>query len=168
MVLCFLVSGLAWFPQIEKAQAVCPVCTVVVAGGLGLSEKLGVDDFISALWIGGLTLSITAWCWNYLKKRGKLNSLSGIATFLIVYASTFFSLWEFKYLNVPLNTLWGIDKIVFGIAVGTFLFWAGSLIHATLKKKNGGKVYFPFQKVVFPFSMLIIGSLLYYFSCKCF
>lgn len=35
-----------------KAQAVCPVCTVAVGTGVGLSRWLGVDDTITGLWLG--------------------------------------------------------------------------------------------------------------------
>jgi hypothetical protein len=33
---------------------VCPVCTIAVAGGVGLCRYLGIDDLISGSWIGAL------------------------------------------------------------------------------------------------------------------
>ena len=34
------------------AKAICPVCTVAVGAGIGLSRWLGIDDSITGLWIG--------------------------------------------------------------------------------------------------------------------
>lgn len=163
--LCFVLFGTAIF---SKVSAVCPVCTVVVAGGFGLSEWLGIDDFISAIWVGGLMLSITAWTWNYLKKKEKLNALTGCLAFLFIYASTIYPLWVLNFLFVPGNTLWGLDKLVLGMVSGTFLFWLGTFLNSFLKKRNEGKVYFPFQKVAIPFGILLLASFTYYLFCKCF
>jgi hypothetical protein len=37
---------------------VCPVCTIAVAGGVGLCRYLGIDDLISGAWIGALLFSL--------------------------------------------------------------------------------------------------------------
>ena len=42
----------------KKALAVCPICTVAAATGIGFSRWLGIDDTITGLWIGGLTVSL--------------------------------------------------------------------------------------------------------------
>jgi hypothetical protein len=151
-----------------SAQAVCPVCTVAVLGGLGLSRWLGIDDFITSLWIGGLALSVSAWGWNYLKKKDKLSFLSGLLIFVLVYAATIFPLYWFKYIGAPFNKLWGQDKIVLGIIVGTVVFWVGAFLHTQLKKRNEGKVYVKFQRVILPVGFLLIASLAYYAYCKCY
>lgn len=163
----FLIFLGAFF-SFQVINAVCPVCTVVVVGGLGISEWLGIDDFISALWIGGLALSLTIWCWNYLKKKNKLSFLSGLVVLLIMYLSVIYPLYVMKFLWIPGNTLWGIDKVILGIIIGTVLFWSGVFANHKLKKINGGKVYFPFQKVVLPFSFLLVVGVAYYLICKCF
>jgi len=150
------------------AQAVCPVCTVAVAGMLGLSRWLGVDDFITSLWIGGLALSVTAWSWNYLKKRDKLSGLNGALAFIAVYAATFVPLYWLKYIGAPLNKIWGQDKIVMGIIAGTVVFWLGTFLNSALKKRNEGKVYVKFQRVILPVSFLLIASFAYYGYCKCY
>ena len=51
------------------AKAVCPVCTVAVVAGLGLSRWLGIDDSVSGLWIGAVTVSISMWTINWLHKK---------------------------------------------------------------------------------------------------
>lgn len=152
---------------IKSALAVCPVCTVAVAGGLGVSRWLGIDDFISSLWIGGLNLSIIFWTLSYLKRKGKFNLLNSLAVFFIFYAATIYSLHLYGALWINGNTLWGVDKIILGIVIGTLIFWSSAILNGALKKKNENKVYFPFQKVVLPSIFLLIASLVYYFACKC-
>lgn len=167
-LLLFLVFTTFSVLNFKVASAVCPVCTVAVAGGLGISRWLGIDDFITSIWIGGLALSVSAWCWNFLKKKGKLNGASGIAVLLLVYASILLPLYMLKYIGDPQNTLWGYDKIILGVIVGTAVFWLGAFTNAQLKKRNEGKAYFRFQKVVLPVSLLLIASAGYYIYCKCY
>ena len=51
------------------AAAVCPVCTVAVGAGLESARLLGVDDVITGIWAGGLTLSLFFWTAGWLKKH---------------------------------------------------------------------------------------------------
>ena len=46
---------------VPVAFAVCPVCTVAVGAGLEGARLLGVDDVITGIWAGGLTLSLFFW-----------------------------------------------------------------------------------------------------------
>ena len=55
------------------ALAMCPLCTVAVTAGLGLSRFLGIDDAISGLWIGGIIVSTSYWFSEWLKKKYKVN-----------------------------------------------------------------------------------------------
>jgi len=161
-----LLGGIFAFFSSAKA-IICPVCTIAVAGGLGLSRWLGIDDFISAVWIGGLALSITVWSWNYLKEKHKLNAVTGFSAFFFIYFSILFPLYKMRFFGISGNTLWGKDKIIIGIIAGTIAFWLGAFLHSWLKKRNAGKVYFPFQRVVFPFALLLAASVIYYIGCKC-
>ncbi len=165
-ILFFLLLTVGFF-QAKLVLAVCPVCTVAVAGGLGVSRWLGVDDFISAIWIGGLCFSMTVWSWNYLKKKKKLNLVTGFFALFLVYFSVIFPLQKLNFLGLPFNTLWGFDKIILGLILGTIIFWLGVFFNTFLKKKNEGRVYFPFQKVVMPCVFLLLASLIYYVYCKC-
>jgi hypothetical protein len=63
----------------------------------------------------------------------------------------------------PLNTIWGMDKLVLGIILGSIFFLLAVYLNNFLKKKNNGKVYFPFQKVVIPVITLAILSVIFYF-----
>jgi hypothetical protein len=163
----FVFVFISLFSTLKSALAVCPVCTVAVASGLGVSRWLGIDDFISSLWIGGLNLSIIFWTLSYLKRKDKLTPLNGIFVFFLFYATTIYSLHLYGALWIKLNTLWGVDKIILGVLSGTLVFWVGAILNSFLKKKNGGKVYFSFQKVIIPSFLLLVASLIYYFACKC-
>lgn len=147
------------------AKAVCPVCVVAVGAGLGLSQHLGIDDAITGLWIGGLTVAMIIWTINWLNPKIKnkqakpwINTL----TILIFYALIAWPLATQNFIGHPLNTLWGVDKILLGIGLGSLVFWAMSQLYLYLKKENGGHAYFPFQKVVMPFGALAFFSLIFY------
>jgi len=53
-----------------KVYAVCPICTVAVGAGLGISRWLGIDDSVTGLWIGGLILSSGLWLADWIGKKG--------------------------------------------------------------------------------------------------
>jgi len=156
LILFLLVFSLSF----NVAHAICPACTVAVAGGLGVSRWLGIDDFVTSLWIGGLSLSMTAWSWSYLKRKGIMSVRNAVIVFLIFYSFVLVPLYWMDLIGIVGNTLWGIDKIILGTVIGTIVFWIGAYLHFLLKKRNGNKVYFPFQKVVIPFTILLIFSLI--------
>jgi hypothetical protein len=66
----------------------------------------------------------------------------------------------------PFNVLWGVDKLLLGIILGTIGFFAGAIWYEYLKKKNGGHAHFPFEKVVLPVAPLIVLSVIFYFITK--
>jgi len=47
----------------------CPVCTVTVVAGLGLSRLLGIDDLLTSIWIGGFVLSFSFITINWIDKK---------------------------------------------------------------------------------------------------
>ncbi len=147
------------------AKAVCPVCVVAVGAGLGLSRYLGIDDTITGLWIGGLTMAMIMWTINWAQpkiKNKKIKPLWNALIFLGYYALIAWPLATQNFIGHPLNTIWGIDKIILGIALGSFTFWSMSQLYLYLKKENGGRAYFPFQKVIMPFGALAFFSLIFY------
>ena len=62
-------SLLALFAFPTPVRAVCPVCTVAVAAGLGISRWIGIDDAVTGVWVGGLILSSGLWMADWIKKR---------------------------------------------------------------------------------------------------
>jgi len=152
LIFGFLKSGIA--------NAFCPVCIVAVGGGLGLSRWLGIDDLITSLWIGALLLALTAWTHDWVVKRGRGFRYSVFAIGLVYYALTIFPLYYYNIIGHPLNKIFGIDKIIFGIVFGTIVFLLGERLHIFLKVKNNGKQFFNYQKVVVPLLVLILTSLI--------
>lgn len=153
--ICYLI-----FPT--SAHAVCPVCTIGVVAGLGLSRWLGVDDTVSGIWIGGLLVSLTGWTVSWLKGR-KIN-FKGMAaiTAAVYYTSVVIPLYWNELIGHPLNKLWGIDKLILGIAFGTIIFIIAVLAYEIMKKKNSGHAHFKFEKVIIPVFSLIVLSVIFY------
>ncbi len=154
---------------IGQAQAVCPVCTIAVTTGVGLSRWLGVDDTITGLWIGGVTVSLIIWSVNWMDDHhirfyGKA-LITAVSYYLLVFAALYLAGLigqRDPLLGFPLNSLFGVDKLVLGIGVGSIAFYLGAWAYERLKQRNRGHAYFPFQKVVMPLVPLIVLSPIFY------
>lgn len=150
------------------ALAVCPICTVAVAGGLGLSRYFGIDDSIIGIWSGGLMVSVTMWTLDWLNRKNfnwvkKIEAkVLAVLVFLFWVLTTYVPLFELNIIGHPFNTILGMDKLVFGSIIGFFAFLFG--VWADRKERQiNGKQLFIFQKVVFPVLSLTIFSLVLYF-----
>lgn len=144
-----------------KAAAVCPVCTVAVGAGLGVSRWLGISDLISATWVGALLASASLWTVNWATKRGIRFKGFREIVFAVFYVSTIISLMVSDVIGVPGNTAMGADKIILGMAIGTAIFIGTEICYEIARKKRG-KALFPFQKVVAPFAALAAASAIFY------
>ena len=143
----------------------CPVCTIAVGAGVGLCRYLGIDDLISGTWIGGLLMSLTIWTIDWLNKK-KIKFLFRKPLILIFwYLISILPLYKLGIIGHPENKFLGIDRLLFGIISGSIFFLLSVFFHNFLLKKNGGKVFFPFQKVIIPVLFLLILSLIFYFLC---
>lgn len=149
--------------------AVCPVCTVAVCAGVGFSRWLKIDDLISGIWVGGLIISMIAWTINFLNNKKIKFKFRKILITIFYYALTIIPLYQLKVVGHPQNKFkyLNIDKLILGIISGSIFFILSILFNDWLKKKNNGKVYFPFQKVVIPLLFLGINSLIFYYLSKC-
>lgn len=150
-----------FFTRANTVLAVCPVCTVAVAGGVGLSRWLGIDDTISGLWIGGLIASMGLWLADLLKKKYTSFLLKPLAI-LLVFLLVVPALYLGKMIGLPANTLWGIDKLILGILSGMGFFAIGNQLDLWLRKTNNGKVYIYYQKVILPVLLLSLMSVIFY------
>ena len=169
-ILTFLtVTILFLFAPLSPAYAmICPVCTLAVGAGLGLSRYLGIDDAISGIWAGALVISISFWFCNWLKKKN-YKFLKFIKERYLIYLSiifwtafTYIPLWKTVIIGHPFNVIWGIDKLIFGGIMGAATFLLA--VYADKKvRKVKGKQLFNYQKVIIPISFLMIISLLMYF-----
>lgn len=153
----------------------CPVCTVAVVTGTFFAREYGIDDTITGLWIGAVTLIACQWTiiWieNLLKKKNK--KLKPIAkkvvefiTFVLFYAFVIWPLHSLEVVGIVNNQIFGMDKILFGIIFGTIIFYFAEKWHEELKANNNNKVYFPFQRVVIPVGSLVVLSAVFYFLTK--
>ncbi len=138
----------------------CPICIVAVGAGLGLSRWLGVDDVVSSLWIGALLASLSWWTVIWLKKKSLNFKYDKFFVPLAYYALAILPLYYYGVAGHPLNIIFGIDKIIFGIVLGTFVFSLTAWFHEFLRIKNSGKPFFSYQKVVLPVFILLIISLI--------
>lgn len=148
--------------SIEQAQAVCPICTVAVAGGLGISRWIGIDDLVMGIWIGGLILSSGFWMADWASKKSWRIPYPKILSILLMVLFVVPPLYMAKMIGLPGNTLWAIDKILLGTAVGSGLFYAGMKLDKWLRTNNEGKVYIYYQKVIAPVFFLTIGSVIFF------
>jgi hypothetical protein len=163
VILTFILTfiGLS-FVLAAPAQAICPVCTIAVGAGLGISRALGVDDTVTSVWIGGMMMSLTFWTIDWLAKKEKKIPYPKLLVPLFWYGLTFAPLLYTKVIGLTHNRILGIDKIVFGTVIGTLVFLLGRYLDGLVRKKYG-KQFFQFQKVVFPVSALAIASIILYF-----
>ena len=151
-----------------SALAVCPVCSIAAAGGVGLSRWLGVDDVISGLWVGGLIISSVIWLLAWLDKKRikfKLRWLAVLASSCLIIVTP---LYWMGIMGKSCNRLWGFDRLLVGIFFGSLTFYLGVLLHNLLKKRNNSRVYLPFQKVIIPITFLLTASVIFYFIVKCY
>lgn len=158
-----IISFYFFFPT--PTYAICPVCTVAVGAGLGISRALGIDDAVTSIWIGGLILSMSYWLTDWLtrKKFNFIKKINPEYLDLIVIALMFIlvllPLWYGKYIGRTTNTILGIDKILFGTALGSLVFLAGKALDKRVREVKG-KQLFVYQKVVFPVISLLLTSLI--------
>ena len=145
----------------------CPVCTVTVIAGLGISRLLGIDDLITSIWIGAFILSFSFITINWIaKKWPKLNSkYYHYPTIILMYLFVLVPLKLGHIIGILRNTLWGIDKIVLGIFAGSAVFLIGIWADKNVRQIKG-KQLFIYQKVVFPVLGLIISSVVFYFITR--
>jgi len=145
-----------------EALAVCPICTVAVGAGLGISRWLGIDDTVTGIWIGGLILSSGLWLADWIGKKGwKVPYKEAISVglfFLFVIPPLYWG----KMIGLAGNTLWGIDKVLLGTVIGSVIFLLGFWLDKWSRTTNGDKVYIYYQKVIIPVFLLSLVSFVFY------
>ncbi len=143
---------------IKPIYAQCPVCIVTVGGGMLIAQKLGIDDFLVALWISGLNTAISFWLATKFKNRFLKNPF---ILSVIMLGLTLFYFISTNQTGIATNKILGLDKIIFGQILGLFIWLLGIFIDRRSRKLNGDKILFPYQKVIFPIGILIIFTLFF-------
>ena len=166
MILGILIS-LAWFLMwASPVNAVCPVCTVAVGAGVGISRWLGIDDTVSGVWMGGLIISSAFWLASWLEKKGKTWPHKKFWSVFLMYAMTLPPLYWSGMVGHSANMLWGVDKLVLGMLSGSAMFLLAVFTDKLLRLTRNGKVYVPYQKVIIPVLLLLSASLYFYMQTK--
>ncbi len=154
--------------SVSPVFAICPICTLAVGAGLGLSRYLGIDDVISGIWVGALVISVSFWFNNWLIKKN-FKFLKFIKEKYLIYLSllfwivlTYIPFWKTGIIGHPFNTVWGIDKLIFGSVIGAGIFLLAVYTDKKIRKIKG-KQLFNYQRVIIPISFLSIVSLIIYF-----
>ena len=149
----------------------CSICTIAAGTGVIIFRRLGIDDSITGLWLGGLLMSTTLWTINWFRSKNfrfwGLNFVTGA----VYYAAVLIPFYQKNIISKAIlgnhdQTLFGIDKIVLGIFAGSIFLLSGVIAYEILKKKNGGHAHFPFEKVALPIAPLIILSAVFYFIAR--
>lgn len=145
----------------------CPVCTVTVIAGLGISRFFGIDDLITSIWIGAFILSFTFVMIDWIIKKWPKSQATRFTVPIValMYLLVILPLKWNGSIGITGNSLWGVDKIILGILAGSVVFLIGAWADK-YERKIKGKILFPFQKVVFPVLGLIITSTIFYFLIK--
>jgi hypothetical protein len=66
------------------------------------------------------------------------------------------------FIGIKGNTFWGVDKILLGTLIGSFVFLLGVWLDGWLRNKNNGKVFIYYQKVIVPVFLLTLTSFIFY------
>ncbi len=146
------------------AAAQCPVCAAGAVAGVGLARMLGVDDTISGVWVGGMMVALTAWTINWLNAKN-IHFKGRIILTTLVYYVLFLILPLYLWTNLltdPFNMIWGVNKLLLGIIVGSIAFFAANVWYQAIKRRNGNHAWFPLQKVVWPVGSLVILSTIFF------
>ena len=143
------------FAQVAYAQ--CPLCIVTVGGGMLIAQRLGVDDLLVSIWVSALNVAIAFWLASKFKNRLLKN---GYLITAILLASTLIYFQISGQLGHLGNRFFGIDKIIFGQLLGTIIMIAANSCYQFVKAKLG-HAPFPYAKVVFPFSAILLTTLFF-------
>lgn len=156
LISLFLVS--AFFFLTSPVLAQCPVCIVTVGGGMLIARKLGVDDFLVSFWLSALNTAIAFWLATKVRLKLLKNAYFMSFLFFLMSLSYFYFTDQINSQN---NLLLGVDKIILGTLLGMLAMFAGNGFYTYIKAKNQGKTPFPYAKVIFPLSLLLLLTLLF-------
>lgn len=145
-----------------QAHAVCPVCTVAVGAGLGISRWLGIDDSVTGIWVGGLILSSGLWLADWIGKKSWKVPYKEVVSVGLLFLFVILPLYWMKMIGLDGNTLWGIDKLLLGTAIGSVVFLFGVWFDKWLRTTNQNRVYVYYQKVIIPVFLLSLVSFVFY------
>ena len=138
----------------------CAMCVVAIGGGLSISRALGVDDAITGVWLGALLLALATASTAWIRKKFRFKfSCAAVIGYGSIYLLTipFFIAYDLFSAG---GYIWGISRLLFGMITGSAALLLGIYIDKLLRDlKPDHKVFFPFQKVVIPVILVLLGTL---------
>jgi len=154
----FLLSSL-FFTSIfsNSAMAHCPLCAAATGAAVIAARYYGVDDLIVSILAGGFLMSTAYWFNNLLLKRNKGKNYLPWQLEILVLVTFLSTLYTFQLTGLLGNSMfqiYGVDKLVIGLAIGSFITVAAFSLHDYLRKMNGNRNYLPFQAIVLAFALM--------------
>ncbi len=155
-------SGLLYFRLPDVVYAHCPLCVAGAAVGITLTRWVGVDDSITGIWIGGFLGAIAFWLSNSFGRENIIffNRFIGALIYLLVFATTLWSFYKFN-LIIRMDSIFGFDKLTFGMILGSVIFYLVDILNNFIKRKNGKRL-FPYQSMVFSLGSMVVVSIAVY------
>lgn len=162
----FLFSSL-FFTSVfsNQAMAHCPLCSAATGAAVIVARTYGVDDLIVSTLAGGFLMSTAYWANNWLLKRNKGKNYLSWQLEILILATFLSTLYTFQLTGLLGNSMYqiyGIDKLVIGLTIGSFLTVAAFSSHDYLRKTNGNKNYLPFQAIILALVFLTMVSAIFY------
>jgi hypothetical protein len=169
----FIVSvAVSMLLSVQRVSAHCPLCTAGVGAAAVSAKYFGLDASIIGLFIGAFGVSTGLWIGRKLKKQYIKFQLALIvaASFLLTVIPLMNVVDEHFYVPVLwagsvgsiFNSIYSVDKILFGSILGGLTSLAAFWLHLYLKKIRGS-VLIPFQGIVFTLLMLFgVGTVLFF------
>jgi uncharacterized membrane protein YidH (DUF202 family) len=165
IALTSIISFLGIFFAQTASAVICPVCVVGVSAGLGLARWLKIDDTITGLWIGGLTVALIILTIDWLKKKNIKFPGMEILVAALYYIMVIWPLRSIEVIGNEYHTIWGVDKLILTIIIGSIAFFGFEKWYRTMRAERG-KSLFKYQKVVWAILPLIILSIVFFFLTR--
>jgi hypothetical protein len=123
------------------------------------------------MWLGALIVSSICWMIDYLNRKNIHFLFRKIIIIVSFYAIFIIPLYFIKIrgatvLGDPGNIIFGMDRILFGVILGTIIFILAILSDKYLRTLNESKVLINYQKIFIPIIYLIIASIIAYMLIK--
>ncbi|MDR0423394.1 MAG: hypothetical protein LBH46_02275 [Rickettsiales bacterium] len=141
----------------------CAVCTIAIAGGLGIAKKLGVSEASVGVWVGAMLFALSQWTVEFLIKKNIKNKYIHYLMYPLWFCTVIpLYLGETPSIIFGIDTFMGIDTFLFSLLSGIVVLVGSIKYYRYLKTKNG-KPHFKFEKVVLPILSLVLISVIYNF-----
>lgn len=158
--------------QVQVVSAMCPLCVAGAAVGLSLARYYGLDDTVTGLWLGALVVSTALWITilirNMMRKRKiRFIPFQDVIVFIGIAAATivpFYSAGFFNGMTGMTDTIFGINKLVIGVVIGSIITFFGPPLSNFIKRRR--KSVFPYQTILLTLGLLAAFSLLFWYLTK--